>query len=113
MQKKYFKNIIRIKMKYNIPQHVFLVSKYYKVKICPRLSMPGILDKRTAIKDKFHLWHKLENKDYEKRVKFALWFLEKPAPVLDHMIFRDEAYFYLTLPVNKHNNRIYGLNQLF
>ena len=57
---------------------------------------------------KFHLWHKLEDKDYEKRVKFALWFLEQPASVLDHMIFSDEAFFYLTLPVNKHNNRIWS-----
>ena len=57
---------------------------------------------------KFHLWHKLEDKVYEKRVKFALWFLEKPASGSYHMIFSDEAYFYLTLPVNKQNNRIWS-----
>jgi hypothetical protein len=57
---------------------------------------------------KFHLWHKLEDKDYEKRANFAKWFIKRPASVLDHMIFSDEAYFYLTLPVNKQNNRIWS-----
>ena len=27
---------------------------------------------------KFHLWHKLEDKDYEKRLNFAHWFLKQP-----------------------------------
>jgi hypothetical protein len=57
---------------------------------------------------KFHTWHKLEEKDYEKRADFALWFLKQPASALDYMIFSDEAYFYLTLPVNKQNNRTWS-----
>ena len=57
---------------------------------------------------KFHIWHKLEDKDYEKRAKFAQWFLNQPSSTLDYMIFSDEAYFYLTLPVNKQNNRIWS-----
>lgn len=27
---------------------------------------------------KFHLWHKLEDQDYQKRVDFATWFLKIP-----------------------------------
>jgi len=57
---------------------------------------------------KFHQWHKLEDKDYEKRVEFAKWFLKLPASALSYMIFSDEAYFYLTLPVNKQNNRTWS-----
>ena len=54
---------------------------------------------------KFHLWHKLETKDYEKRVNFASWFLNLPKSAKDYMICSDEAYFYLTVPVNIQNNR--------
>ena len=173
--------IIRIKMKYDILQRVFLVSKYYEFKsmskvinawntkyknsdppshstilnivsnfektgsvayVPPKRKIPS--PKREAAKIelenmaaefpslsirkaasalsisstlvykiytydlhlsayKFHLCHKLEDKDYEKRVNFALWFFEHPASVLDHMIFSDEVYFYLTLPSDKQN----------
>jgi hypothetical protein len=50
----------------------------------------------------------LEDKDYEKRVKFATWFLKLPSSALNDMIFSDEAYFYLTLPLNKQNNRTWS-----
>jgi AraC-like DNA-binding protein len=62
---------------------------------------------------KFHQWHKLEEPDYSKRVDFAMWFLKKPASTLYNMIFSDEAYFYLTLPLNKQNNRVWSESQPF
>ena len=54
---------------------------------------------------KFHLWHKLEDKDYEKRLNFAHWFLKQPESTHEYKICSDEAYFYLTLPLNNQNNR--------
>ena len=54
---------------------------------------------------KFHLWHKLEDKDYEKRLNFAHWFLKQPESTHEYIICSDEAYFYLTLPLNNQNNR--------
>ena len=54
---------------------------------------------------KFHQWHKLEEGDYNKRLNFATWSLNLPNPALNHIIFSDEAYFYLTLPSNNQNNR--------
>ena len=60
---------------------------------------------------KFHEWHKLEPKDYEKRIEFAQWFLSLPSNTKQYLICTDEAYFYLTIPVNKQNNRIWGESQ--
>ena len=57
---------------------------------------------------KFHQWHKLEDLDYSKRENFAKWFLKLPKTTLNNIIFSDEAYFYLTLPVNKQNNRVWS-----
>ena len=54
---------------------------------------------------KFHQWHKLEQEDYGKRLNFADWFLKLPKSAPEYMICCDEAYFYLTLPVNNQNNR--------
>ena len=54
---------------------------------------------------KFHLWHKLEDKDYEKRLNFADWFLKLLESTHEHIICSDEVYFYLTLTVNNQNNR--------
>ena len=54
-----------------------------------------------------HEWHKLEDADYEKRVIFAKWFTKLPPQDKYFFIFSDEAYFYLSLPVNKQNNRIW------
>ena len=54
---------------------------------------------------KFHRWHKLEDADCPKRVIFAEWYLGLPVSARQHMFFSDEAYFYLTLPLNKQNNR--------
>ena len=50
---------------------------------------------------------KLEVADYEKRVQFAEWFLNRPKNTVDYIIFSDEAYFYLTEKVNKQNNRLW------
>ena len=54
---------------------------------------------------KYQQWHRLELHDYEKRVDFAQWFLSLPQIAKFFFICCDEAYFYLTLPVNKQNNR--------
>ena len=54
---------------------------------------------------KFHLWHKLEDKDYEKRLNFAHWFVKQPESTHEYIICSDEAYFYLILPLNNQNNR--------
>lgn len=54
---------------------------------------------------KYQEWHKLEYHDYEKRVKFATWFLSLHVNTKFSFICSDEAYFYLTLPINKQNNR--------
>jgi transposase len=66
----------------------------------------------SILHDDFHLkaykyqqWHKLEDHDYEKRVNFAHWFLSLPKNAKYFFICSDEAYFYLTLPINKQNNR--------
>ena len=54
---------------------------------------------------KFHSWHKLEEPDYQKRVNFAEWFLKLHPQTKNYMICSEKAYFYLTLPLNKQNNR--------
>ena len=51
--------------------------------------------------------HELQPADYEKRVKFAQWFLKLPLNTVDYIIFSDEAYFGLTEKVNKQNNRLW------
>lgn len=60
---------------------------------------------------KHHKWHKLEVHDYEKRVEFATWFLSLAAQVKFFFYFSDEAYFYLTQPINSQNNRIWAEDQ--
>jgi len=57
---------------------------------------------------KLHDWHKIEDADYEKRVVFAKWFLSLPAEAKFFFVFSDEAYFYLSLPINKQNNRVWA-----
>lgn len=68
---------------------------------------------RTVVQDdlglksyKFQIEHKLLPVDYQKRQDFAEWFSAQSADVQQNMIFSDEAYFYLTLPLNKQNNRV-------
>ena len=60
---------------------------------------------------KFHQWYKLDDLDYPKRENFARWFLNLPTVTLYNMIFSDEAYFCITLPVNKQNNRQWSESQ--
>ena len=57
---------------------------------------------------KYHEWHKLEAHDYEKRLEFAQWFISLPIQSKFSLICSDEAYFYLTPPINKQNNRTWG-----
>jgi hypothetical protein len=60
---------------------------------------------------KYHDWHKLEPHDYEKRLEFAGWFLQLAPVTKNFLICSDEAYFYLTLPANKQNNRTWAIEQ--
>lgn len=53
-------------------------------------------------------YHKLLPTDYKKRVQFAEWALSLQEEEIFFLIFSDEAYFYLTLPENKQNNRIWA-----
>ena len=57
---------------------------------------------------KFHNWHVIKEHDYAKRLGFAQWFLSLRDSTEQFMIFSDEAYFYLTLPNNKQNNRYWS-----
>ncbi len=59
---------------------------------------------------KFHNWHVIEEHDYAKRLSFAQWFLSLRKSTEQFMIFSDEAYFYLTLPNNKQNNRYWDVS---
>ena len=59
---------------------------------------------------KFHSWHVIEEHDYAKRLAFAEWFLSLRKSTEQFMIFSDEAYFYLTLPNNKQNNRYWDVS---
>jgi hypothetical protein len=60
---------------------------------------------------KNHIWHKLEEADYQKRLDFANWVLKLPPEAIEYFICSDEAYFYLTLPINKQNNRQWSESQ--
>ena len=62
---------------------------------------------------KFHLWHKLEDKDHEKKLNFAHRLLKQPKSTHEYIIYLDEAYFYLTLPVNNLNNRQWSKSQAY
>lgn len=52
--------------------------------------------------------HKLLPIDNAKRLDCAEWFLAQSAEIQQNTIFSDEAYFYLTLPLNKQNNRLWS-----
>ena len=54
---------------------------------------------------RFHQWRKLKVHDYEKRVNFANWFFRCQWILSIFFICSDKTYFYLTLPINKQNNR--------
>ena len=54
---------------------------------------------------KYQEYHKLEYHDYERRVDFAKWILSLHSATKFSLICSDEAYFFLTLPINKQNNR--------
>jgi hypothetical protein len=60
---------------------------------------------------KFHQWHKLECGDNQKRLDFATWYLKLPKNTKDYLFCSDEAYFYLTLPLNQQNNRVWSKSQ--
>ena len=51
---------------------------------------------------------KVETHDYQKRVDFSQWFLSLAPDAKFRLICNDEAYFYLTLPVNKQYQRIWS-----
>ncbi len=78
------------------------------VDVSPTLTYNIIHDDLHLKPYKFHSWHKLEDPDYQKRVDFAEWFIKLNPLTKNYMIFSDEAYFYLTLPLNKQNNRLWS-----
>jgi hypothetical protein len=57
---------------------------------------------------KIQEWQKLEPHDYQKRVDFANWFLNRPKNSEFNLICCDEAWFFLTQPINKQNNRFWS-----
>lgn len=56
---------------------------------------------------KLHEWHQLLESDYEKRVKFADFFMGLPKNALARLVCCDEAYFYLTRQINSQNDRMW------
>ena len=50
-------------------------------------------------------------KKYYEKFEFARWFLSLPKATENWFICSDEAYFTLTLPLNKQNNRIWADSQ--
>ena len=54
---------------------------------------------------KFHLWHNMNDKDYEKRLNFAHCFIKLPKSTHEYIICSDEAYFYSTLPLSIQSNQ--------
>jgi hypothetical protein len=57
---------------------------------------------------KEHIYHKLEATDNAKRLKFAEWVLSLPIEAILKFSCSDEAWFYLTMPVNKQNDRYWA-----
>ena len=91
-----------------------LISKFPSLSIRKAATAVGVSPTLvfSILHDNLHLkpykcrqWHKLEAHDYEKRVNFANWFLSLPMDTKYFFICSDEAYFYLTLAINKQNNR--------
>jgi hypothetical protein len=60
---------------------------------------------------KEHEYHQLLPDDYEKRVEFANWVVSLPKEDLLAFIMSDEAWFYLTMPINKQNDRYWSLSK--
>lgn len=56
---------------------------------------------------KIHDCHRLLQPDFQKRVDFAEWYFKTSDISHDRIICTDEAYFYLTEPSNKQNNRLW------
>ena len=56
---------------------------------------------------KYQSCHELLAGDPAKRVDFANWYLTQSVDMMDHFIVTDEAWFYMTLPYNKQNSRIW------
>jgi hypothetical protein len=52
-------------------------------------------------------YHELKPGDPTKRLNFSLWFRSLPQGTAMRLICSDEAYFCLTEPVNKQNNRLW------
>ena len=57
---------------------------------------------------KIQAFHRLLAPDLKKRVDFAEWFFKTLDISHGRIICTDEAYFYLTEPLNKQNNRIWA-----
>lgn len=91
-----------------------LISSFPSLSVRKMASAVGVSTKIviTILNDDLHLkpyklqeWHRLETHDYEKRMDFARWCIEMGPYFKNWLICSDEAYFYLTLPLNHQNNR--------
>ena len=56
---------------------------------------------------KLREYHELKPGDPAKRLDFCMWFRGLPKITAMRLICSDEAYFCLTEPVNKQNNRLW------
>ena len=91
-----------------------LITEFPSLSVRKIASTVGVSTKivQTILSDDLHLkpyklqnWHRLETHDYEKRLDFANWCIGLGPYFKNWLICSDEAYFYLTLPLNKQNNR--------
>ena len=57
---------------------------------------------------KIHCVQKLHANDYQKKIEFANWFLNRPKNAHEWLITTDEAWFTLTEMPNRQNNRYWA-----
>ena len=77
----------------------------------PRSSIQRVLRNRLHLfPDRLQIVQELEDRDYEARIAFSNWFIEKielDASYLNRVIFSDECVFHVDGKLNKHNLRIW------
>jgi hypothetical protein len=77
-------------------------------KMSPEFVRGVLLNNLELYPFKIPIYQRLLASDYKKRVDFARWYFTKPWTIINKMIFSDEAYFPLTQPLNRQNNRIWA-----
>jgi hypothetical protein len=98
-------------------QLIDLIHEFPKLSVRKAASAVGLNREtvRVFLKEDLHLkpykeqeYHQLLPADHDKRVEFANWVLSLPPEALLCFIMSDEAYFYLTPPINKQSDRIWS-----